>query len=188
MKYHKVMEGNILTQVLLPIALFIIMLGMGLSLVINDFKRVMIYPKAVMIGLVNQLLLLPIIAFFIAGLWEWSGALAVGLNSDLWLSKKKGQPFMPFDDRLSIVRSLEMVDNVLEFDDINGTACDAIAQCLEIYDKVIFANGGDRHNENTPEFNLYKDDDRVIYRWGVGGIGKKQSSSWILETWDERDR
>jgi len=115
-------------------------------------------------------------------------ALAVGLNSDLWLSKKKGQPFMPFDDRLSIVRSLEMVDNVLEFDDINGTACDAIAQCLEIYDKVIFANGGDRHNENTPEFNLYKDDDRVIYRWGVGGIGKKQSSSWILEAWDERDR
>jgi len=73
------MEGNVLTLVLLPIALFIIMLGMGLSLVINDFKRVMIYPKAVLIGLVNQLLLLPIIAFWIAGLWEWSGALAVGL-------------------------------------------------------------------------------------------------------------
>ena len=73
------MEGNILTQVLLPVALFIIMLGMGLSLVLNDFKRVMIYPKAVLIGLLNQLVLLPLIAFWLAGLWEWSGALAVGL-------------------------------------------------------------------------------------------------------------
>jgi len=114
-------------------------------------------------------------------------ALAVGLNSDFWLGRKKGQPFMSLGERITIVRALEMVDNVLEFDDSNGTACDAIAQCLEIYDKVIFANGGDRHNENTPEFNLYKDDDRVIYRWGVGGVGKKQSSSWILEAWDKRD-
>ena len=73
------MEGNILTQVLLPVALFIIMLGMGLSLVLNDFKRVMVYPKAVLIGLVNQLILLPLIAFCLADLWEWSGALAVGL-------------------------------------------------------------------------------------------------------------
>ena len=113
-------------------------------------------------------------------------ALAVGLNSDLWLGRKKGQPFMHLGERITIVRALEMVDNVLEFDDSNDTACDAIAQCLEIYDKVIFCNGGDRHNENTPEFNLYKDDDRVIYRWGVGGVGKKQSSSWILEAWDKR--
>ena len=77
-------------------------------------------------------------------------ALAVGLNSDYWLTKKKGQPFLPLEERITIVRSLEMVDNVLEFDDGNGTANDAIAQCLEIYDKVIFANGGDRHNENVP--------------------------------------
>tara|TARA_B100000131_G_scaffold32894_1_gene30506 strand:+ start:1938 stop:2390 length:453 start_codon:yes stop_codon:yes gene_type:complete len=115
-------------------------------------------------------------------------ALAVGLNSDHWLTRKKGKPFMPFYDRLMVVRALKMVDNVLEFDDSNDTACDAIAQCLEIYDKVIFCNGGDRHNENTPEFNLYKDDSRVIYRWGVGGTGKKQSSSWLLEEWDNRDK
>ena len=113
-------------------------------------------------------------------------ALAVGLNSDVWLAKKKGKPFMTLGERIIIVRSLEMVDNVLEFDDGNGTANDAIAQCLEIYDKVIFCNGGDRHNENTPEYNLYKDDNRVVYRWGVGGTGKKQSSSWLLKEWDER--
>jgi len=114
--------------------------------------------------------------------------LAVGVNSDEWLTRKKGKPFMPLYDRISIVRTLKMVDNVLEFDDGNGTANDAIAQCLEIYDKVIFANGGDRHNENVPEYVFYKDDPRVIYRWGVGGIGKKQSSSWLLRDWDERNK
>ena len=114
-------------------------------------------------------------------------ALAVGLNSDYWLTKKKGQPFLPLEERITIVRSLEMVDNVLEFDDGNGTANDAIAQCLEIYDKVIFANGGDKHNENVQEYTFYKDDDRVVFRWGVGGVGKKQSSSWILQAWDNRN-
>ena len=112
--------------------------------------------------------------------------LAVGVNSDEWLTRKKGKPFMPLYDRISIVRTLKMVDNVLEFDDTNGTANDAIAQCLEIYDKVIFANGGDRHNENVPEFDMYEDDPRVVFRWGVGGLGKKQSSSWILDKWDKR--
>ena len=115
-------------------------------------------------------------------------ALAVGLNSDYWLTKKKGQPFLPLEERITIVRSLEMVDNVLEFDDGNDTANDAIAQCLEIYDKVIFANGGDKHNENVPEYTFYKDDPRVVFRWGVGGVGKRQSSSWILKEWDDRKK
>ena len=113
-------------------------------------------------------------------------ALAVGLNSDYWLTKKKGQPFLPLEERITIVRSLEMVDNVLEFSDSDGSAIEAIEQCLQIYDKVIFANGGDRHNENTPEFERFKNDDRVVFRWAVGGLGKVQSSSWILDKWDKR--
>ena len=113
-------------------------------------------------------------------------ALAVGLNSDYWLTKKKGQPFLPLEERITIVRSLEMVDNVLEFADSDGSAIEAIEQCLQIYDKVIFANGGDRHNENTPEFERFKNDDRVVFRWAVGGLGKVQSSSWILDKWDKR--
>jgi len=113
-------------------------------------------------------------------------ALAVGLNSDYWLTKKKGQPFLPLEERITIVRSLEMVDNVLEFSDGDGSAVEAIEQCLQIYDKVIFANGGDRHNENTPEFERFKNDDRVVFRWAVGGLGKVQSSSWILDKWDKR--
>ena len=113
-------------------------------------------------------------------------ALAVGLNSDYWLTKKKGQPFLPLEERITIVRALEMVDNVLEFADSDGSAIEAIEQCLQIYDKVIFANGGDRHNENTPEFERFKNDDRVVFRWAVGGLGKVQSSSWILDKWDKR--
>jgi len=73
------MEASSLTSVLLPLALFIIMLGMGLSLVIGDFKRVVQYPKAVTIGLVNQLVLLPLIGFAFASISGLTPELAVGL-------------------------------------------------------------------------------------------------------------
>lgn len=70
---------NPLTTTVLPLSLFIIMLGMGMSLVIADFKRVLIYPKAVTIGLIGQLLLLPVIGFFIVKLFPMSPELAVGV-------------------------------------------------------------------------------------------------------------
>ena len=73
------MEPNVLTDIILPIALAIIMLGMGLSLVIDDFKRVLLYPKAVSIGLINQLLILPIVGFGLASLFPIKPELAVGL-------------------------------------------------------------------------------------------------------------
>lgn len=68
-----------LTTVILPASLFIIMLGMGFSLVTDDFKRVLKYPKAAMIGLANQLILLPMIGFAIASLFGLSPIFAVGL-------------------------------------------------------------------------------------------------------------
>lgn len=73
------MEESVLTSVVLPLALFIIMLGVGLSLVVDDFKRVVIYPKAVVVGLVNQLILLPLVAFGLAKLFGLSPLMAVGL-------------------------------------------------------------------------------------------------------------
>jgi BASS family bile acid:Na+ symporter len=73
------MEGNVLTTYFLPAALFIIMLGMGLSLVVEDFKRVVVFPKAVVIGLINQLFILPYTALGLAILWDLPGELAVGL-------------------------------------------------------------------------------------------------------------
>lgn len=57
------MEASILTDLFLPLSLGIIMLGMGLSLVPADFKRVVKYPKAATIGLFNQIVLLPIVGF-----------------------------------------------------------------------------------------------------------------------------
>ena len=54
--------------------------------------------------------------------------LAVGLNSDQWLTNKKGKPFMPIDERISIVRELKMVDVVIEYDDSDGTSNRAIEQ------------------------------------------------------------
>ena len=73
------MEANIVTKVFLPIALAVIMLGMGLSLTADDFKRVMIYPRATLLGMLNQLILLPIIAFVYAKIFPLSPELAVGL-------------------------------------------------------------------------------------------------------------
>lgn len=73
------MEANILTTFLLPLALGIIMLGMGLSLTFADFKRILVYPKAVGIGLVNQLILLPLIAFALIKLFGLQTELAVGI-------------------------------------------------------------------------------------------------------------
>lgn len=55
------------------------MIGLGLSLTIDDFKRVVIYPKAVIIGLVCQMLVLPVVCFFIAIGFNLSPELAVGL-------------------------------------------------------------------------------------------------------------
>lgn len=74
-----VMQSSILTSVVLPLSLAIIMLGMGLSLVIDDFKRVFKYPKAALIGLTNQLILLPLIGFALALAFRLPPEFAVGL-------------------------------------------------------------------------------------------------------------
>lgn len=111
-------------------------------------------------------------------------SLVVGLNSDEWLTRKKGQPFMPFDERKAVLENLRMVDWVIDFDDADNTACDAIRRLLDhSYHDIIFANGGDRTNTSTPEYERYKDHPRVSFQWGVGGEDKKNSSSWILENW-----
>ncbi|MEL6491547.1 MAG: bile acid:sodium symporter family protein [Cyanobacteria bacterium J06621_3] len=73
------MESNFLTEVFLPLALFIIMLGMGLGLTLADFKRIAIAPKSVIVGLVAQLIVLPIVGFLLASIFPLSPELAVGV-------------------------------------------------------------------------------------------------------------
>jgi BASS family bile acid:Na+ symporter len=73
------MQASFLSIYLLPMAIAIIMVGLGLSLRPADFKRIFEYPKAVIIGLVTQMLLLPAICLLIADFFNLEPALAVGL-------------------------------------------------------------------------------------------------------------
>lgn len=71
--------GSALTTIGLPVALGIIMLGLGLSLTLADFARVLKQPKAVMIALLCQLLLLPAICFGLVLAFQLPPILAVGM-------------------------------------------------------------------------------------------------------------
>jgi BASS family bile acid:Na+ symporter len=73
------MQSSVFTTVLLPLALAIMMLGMGLSLVPEDFRRITRYPKAVAVGVVCQIVLLPLIGALIALVVPMQPELAVGL-------------------------------------------------------------------------------------------------------------
>jgi cytidyltransferase-like protein len=107
--------------------------------------------------------------------------LIVGLNSDAWLARKKGQPFMPYTERMSIIENLVMVEHCVIFNDDDGSSIQAIHNVKMMYPDadIIFANGGDRTATNIPEMCV-KD---VEFVFGVGGSNKKNSSSWILEEW-----
>jgi len=73
------LETSILTDYLLPLSLFIIMFGMGMSLVVDDFKRVVVFPKAVILGLVGQIIVLPLIAFALIKWLNVTPVIAVGV-------------------------------------------------------------------------------------------------------------
>jgi cytidyltransferase-like protein len=116
---------------------------------------------------------------------ELGDKLYVGVNSDDWLVRKKGRPFMSLNERLNIVGSLKMVDEAFRFNDDDGSATDAIRFVAELwpYAEIVFANGGDRNSGNIPEMEAFSDNDRVEFVFGVGGEDKANSSSWILGEW-----
>lgn len=109
--------------------------------------------------------------------------LVIGLNSDSWLSRKKGAPFMPFSERSSIISNLKMVDQVIGFNDDDGSSVDAILQVRKLFpdSQIVFVNGGDRTASNIPEMSV--NDISVEFLFGIGGQDKKNSSSWILQEW-----
>ena len=112
--------------------------------------------------------------------------LIVALNSDAWLTAKKGKPFMNWKNRESIIENLRFVDRVIGFPDYDNTACAAIQECLNEYpeDDILFVNGGDRVNhENIPEQEIFEDNPRVHFVDSVGGNEKKNSSSELLDNW-----
>lgn len=115
--------------------------------------------------------------------------LIVGLNSDEWLSNKKGKPFMSLEERRAVIENLKMVDEVMTWDDSSGHAGSLIfnLRCTldTKRDTIIFANGGDRNASNIPELSMWKDTKGIEFKFGVGGENKKNSSSIILNNWDK---
>jgi cytidyltransferase-like protein len=109
--------------------------------------------------------------------------LVVGVNTDAWLKRKKGRPFMPGGERISIIQNLSMVDHCLLFGDDDDSAIEAINNVRLLYPDahIIFANGGDRTSENIPEMEA--DVENISFKFGVGGENKANSSSWILDEW-----
>lgn len=109
--------------------------------------------------------------------------LIVALNSDEWLVRKKGKPFMPFEERKKIIENLVMVNQVIDFeDDTFGSATNAILKVIDLYpnDEIIFCNGGDRDKSNITEMEV----ENVNFLFGVGGNNKINSSSTILKDWN----
>ena len=90
---------------------------------------------------------------------------------------------MPFEERAAIVKALACVDDVIAFDDSDGTAIGCLEQVKALYplDTIVFANGGDRTSDNIPEMAV----EGVEFEFGVGGEDKKNSSSWILKEWSQ---
>ena len=114
--------------------------------------------------------------------------LIVLLNSDEWLTRKKGRPFMPFEERASVIERMDMVDYVYGVDDSDGSVKIGLQTVLKAFEdssngksknKFIFCNGGDRTKDNIPEMEV----EGIEFKFGVGGETKQNSSSWILKEW-----
>ena len=119
---------------------------------------------------------------------DLSNYLIVGINTEEWLTRKKGQYFQSWKERAEIIRHLDMVDAVISYNDDDNSSCEGIAKCLDIAQTVVFCNGGDMAKKNTPEVDKYGQNPRVKFQFGIGGDDKMNSSSWILHGYFERQR
>jgi len=108
--------------------------------------------------------------------------LVVLVNSDEWLTRKKGRPFMPFEERSLIIQRMDMVDNVYAVDDEDGSVTKGLELVRNAFGhqhEYVFCNGGDRGKDNIPEMDV----DGYEFEFAVGGDNKANSSSWILKEW-----
>jgi len=104
------------------------------------------------------------------------GDVIVVANSDDWLFRKKGFVFMEFEQRAEILAAIKGVVKVSGVDDTDGTVCEAIRRLKP----DMFANGGDRRRNNTPEQDVCEELG-VKMLWAVGGEDKANSSSDLVE-------
>tara|TARA_B100000575_G_C23096688_1_gene632567 strand:- start:647 stop:1108 length:462 start_codon:yes stop_codon:yes gene_type:complete len=119
---------------------------------------------------------------------KFSDHLIVGVNSNEWLSKKKGNYFMDIKHRIMIIENLEVVSEVMEFkDDEKGSANYLLEKVRGKYpnNKIFFANGGDRSDTSKIlEFNVSQKLN-IDLKFGIGGNHKESSSSDLLKRWEE---
>jgi cytidyltransferase-like protein len=112
--------------------------------------------------------------------------LLVGVNSDKWLVRKKGQPFMSFDERIQIVQSISDVSLATSFNDDDDSASQLIVKASKMFPEyqLIFMNGGDRNQDNIIEMqSTIISGIKVEFKFGIGGNNKLNASSKILKEW-----
>ena len=111
---------------------------------------------------------------------ELGDELIVLLNSDSWLTRKKGRPFMNFFERKMVLENMWFVDKVIEFKDDDDTAIDGLQKVVKMYkpnDDIYFCNGGDRNSlDDIPEKGVAG----IQLKFGVGGDTKMNSSSKLV--------
>lgn len=103
--------------------------------------------------------------------------LVVIVNGDGFLTRKKGKPFMSFEERIQIINALRCVDYAVGWDD--GTQ--NVLGALEILRPHIFTKGGDRSSRNQVVEADLCDKLGITIQYGVGGIEKLQSSSDLIK-------
>lgn len=115
-----------------------------------------------------------------------SDGVIVLLNSDAWLRRKKGKNFQTMITRRAILDNIKGVIDVVEFNDEDNSASDGLITVRNKYpnDSLVFANGGDRKKDNIPENDICNKLN-ISLAFGVGGNYKANSSSWILNKWQE---
>jgi|SRR6185312_4025360 len=106
--------------------------------------------------------------------------LVVIVNNDNWLELKKGFAFMPEKERKEIIEVFSPVDRVMLTFHEPGTEDMSVCKELEKLRPDIFANGGDRKEDNIPEYQVCEQlGIQMVFNVGEGG--KVQSSSWLIE-------
>jgi cytidyltransferase-like protein len=112
--------------------------------------------------------------------------LIVVVNNDNWLKLKKGYSFMPETERKEIIEAFRGVDEVMLTKHEPGTTDLSVCQELEEIKPDIFANGGDRHAGNIPEYALC-DKLGIVMVFNVGHGGKVRSSSDLLKEFSQKN-
>jgi len=110
--------------------------------------------------------------------------LVVILNNDNWLVKKKGYAFMSEQERKEVIEALKPVDRVIISGHKPNPDDMSVAHELQILKPHVFANGGDRKQDNIPEIPVCEAIGCTMV-FNVGRGGKVQSSSWLLAKYHE---